>query len=398
VLTISIEAQSVSPAQAVLALLRDALPSGAPLHAPVFEGREWEYLKDCLDTGWVSSVGQYVDRFEQQICDRVGCTNAIATVSGTAALHALLAATGIGQGDEVILPALTFVATANAVMHAGAMPHFADIERTTLGIDPARLEAQLAASGEIRDGALYNRETGARVRAIVAVHIFGHPCDMEGLGAVARKFHLDLLEDAAESLGSLLSGRPTGAIGRAGILSFNGNKTVTTGGGGAIVTDDEALGKRIRHLTTTAKIPHAWTYEHDAVGFNYRMPNINAALGCAQMELLDRFLAEKRHLADWYRDRLCPLGGVEFVDEAAGNRGNFWLNAILMDTRAERDRLLSEAHAHGIGLRPAWRPMHQLPMYTGCPRGALSVTEEICDRLVNLPSGVNAARQIVGGS
>lgn len=384
----------VPPAAAVLAILRDALPTGAPLHAPIFEGREWEYVKDCIDTGWVSTAGGYVDRFEQLIRDRVRSSDAIVAVNGTAALHVLLVATGVEAGNEVIMPALTFVATANAVAQAGATPHFAEIERTTLGIDPARLDAHLTTVGEVRGGVLYNKKTGARIRAIVAVHVFGHPCDLGGLGAVARKFNLDLLEDAAESLGSIQGGMPTGAIGRAGILSFNGNKTITTGGGGAIVTNDTALGDRIRHLATTAKKPHAWNYEHDAVGFNYRMPNINAALGCAQIELLDRFVTEKRGLADWYRDHLQSVGGATFVDEAPGNRSNFWLNAVLLEDEAQRDQLLEDAHTHNIGLRPAWKPMHRLPMYVDCPRSDLSVTEDICARLVNLPSGVGAAREI----
>ena len=384
----------MSPAAAMLTILRDALPSGAPLHAPVFEGREWEYVKDCLDTGWVSTAGEYVDRFEHLIRDRVGSSDAIAAVNGTAALHVLLVAIGVEAGDEVIIPALTFVATANSVAHVGATPHFADIERTTLGLDPARLDAYLTVVGEVRGDVLCNKMTGAPIRAIVAVHVFGHPCDMGGLGTVARKFNLDLLEDAAESLGSIHGGTPTGAIGRAGILSFNGNKTITTGGGGAIVTNDAALGDRIRHLATTAKKSHAWAYEHDAVGFNYRMPNINAALGCAQIELLDRFVTEKRGLADWYRDRLQSVGGAEFVDEAPGNHSNFWLNAVLLDDQAQRDQLLEDAHTHNIGLRPAWRPMHRLPMYAGCPRSDLSVTEDICARLVNLPSGVGTAREI----
>lgn len=390
--------ETVLPTTAVLAILRDVLPSGAPLHAPVFEGREWEYVKDCLDTGWVSSVGAYVDRIEDMICDRTAAATAIATVNGTAALHALLVASGVGSGDEVIMPALTFVATANAVVHSGARPHFSDIGRDTLGLDPVCLDAYLAEITEMRDGAPFNRKSGARIGAIVAVHVFGHPCDMDGLSRVAENYRLNLFEDAAESLGSLYGGRPTGAIGRAGVLSFNGNKTVTTGGGGAIVTNDGELGARLRHLTTTAKKPHAWEYDHDAVGFNYRMPNINAALGCAQLERLDEFISEKRALAGWYRDRFTPLDGVEFIDEANDGRSNFWLNAILLGDRTTRDALLEAAHRNHIGLRPAWRPMHELPMYADCPRSDLPVTEDICARLVNLPSGVEAARQILGRS
>lgn len=386
---------TVSPAAAVLEILRHSLPSGTPLHAPVFEGREWEYVKDCLDTGWVSTAGGYVDRFEKLICERIGCRDAITAVNGTSALHVLITAIGVEAGDEIIMPALTFVATANAVAHAAATPHFADVERRTMGLDPAALDAYLTSVTEIHDKACFNTNTGARIRAIVAVHVFGHPCDMDGLSAVARKFNLDLLEDAAESLGSDIGGTPIGALARAGVLSFNGNKTITTGGGGAIVTNDTVLGNRIRHLATTAKKPHAWAYEHDAVGFNYRMPNINAALGCAQIELLDRFIEEKRGLAGWYRDRLKSVRGAEFVDETPGNRSNFWLNAVLLENQSQRDHLLEQAHALGIGLRPAWQPMHRLPMYANCPRGELSVTEDICARLVNLPSGVETAREVV---
>lgn len=396
--TISTKTETVSPEAALLSILQGALPSGAPLHAPVFEGREWEYVKDCIDTGWVSSIGAYVDRIEQMICERMAATNAIATVNGTTALHALLVATGTGLGDEVILPALTFVATANAVVHAGAKPHFSDIERGTLGLDPVCLDAHLSAIVEMRDGVPFNRDTGSRISAIIAVHVFGHPCNLDGLDRVAKKFNLDLFEDAAESLGSLYGGRPTGVIGRAGVLSFNGNKTVTTGGGGAIVTNDQELGACLRHLTTTAKKPHPWVYDHDAVGFNYRMPNINAALGCAQLELLDRFISEKRALAGWYRDRILPLASVEFIDEAPESRSNFWLNAVLLRDCNARDSLLEAAHSHGIGLRPAWRPMHELPMYADCPQSDMSVTNDICARLVNLPSGVEAARQILGSS
>ena len=380
---------------AVADILVSALPDGAALHEPVFGGREWDYVKDCLDTAWVSSVGGYIDRFEQMLRDRMECGDAIATVNGTAALHVLLEALGIGDGDEVVIPALTFVATANAVAHAGATPHFADIDPATLGLDPKRLADHLADTAERRDGALVNRHTGRRIRAVVAVHVFGHPCDIDGLTGVAEAFGIDLIEDAAESLGSTYRGRPTGALGRAGTLSFNGNKTVTTGGGGAVLTNDPELGKRLRHLSTTAKAPHAWAYFHDAVGFNYRMPNINAALGCAQLEQLDDFLDVKRRLAGWYRDRLADLPRVAFVDEPAGTQSNFWLNAILLDDSAARDALLKACNDQEIGLRPAWDPMHRLPMFASCPRAALDATEDICARLVNLPSGVGAARAIL---
>ena len=381
---------------AVADMLTSALPKGAALHEPVFGGREWDYVKDCLDTGWVSSVGGYIDRFEQMLRDRLHCHDAIATINGTAALHVLMEALEIGAGDEVILPALTFVATANAVAHAGATPHFADIDPVTLGLDPQRLSEHLSQSAERRDGALVNRDTGRPIRAVVAVHVFGHPCDIDGLNGVVQSFGIDLIEDAAESLGSIYRSRPTGALGRAGTLSFNGNKTVTTGGGGAVLTNDPDLGRRVRHLSTTAKAPHRWEYFHDAVGFNYRMPNINAALGCAQLEQLDGFLDVKRSLAGWYRDRISGLSDITFVDEPAGSRSNFWLNAVLLNGAAARDSLLKTCNERGIGLRPAWAPMHRLPIFAACPSAPLDVTEDICGRLVNLPSGVGAARAILG--
>ena len=392
----STDVVGVAAVDTLLALLVDALPDGAALHAPRFEGREWDYVKDCLDTGWVSSVGGYVDRFEDMLRERVGCAAAIATVNGTTALHVLMASLGLQRGDEVMMPSLTFVATANAVAHAGGVPHLVDIERRTLGLDPARLEVRLADVGEMRNGVVFNRQTGARIRAIIAVHAFGHPCDLPAIAAIAARYGLPLIEDAAESLGSTQNGRPTGAQGFAGIFSFNGNKTVTTGGG-AVITDDAEFAGRVRHLATTAKKPHRWAYDHDAVGFNYRMPNINAALGCAQLEQLDGFIAHKRALAAWYRARIADICGAEFIDEPDGCVSNFWLNAVLLPDRQSRHELLAAANDRGIALRPAWVPMHRLPMYAEGPQDALPVTEDICDRLVNLPSGVEAARIILEG-
>ena len=375
--------------------LLSAFPDGAALHEPTFSGNEWNYVKDCLDTGWVSSVGGYVDRFEEMLCDVTGREAAVATVNGTAAMHLLLVALGVRHGDEIIMPALTFVATANAAVHAGALPHFVDVETTTLGLDPGALEQRLHDIGEQRDGVLMNRETGARIRAVVGVDVFGHPCDAPALAKVADDFGITYLQDSAESLGSLRGSKPAAAGGLAAILSFNGNKTVTTGGGGAVVTDDEALAARLRHLGTTAKEPHRWAYRHDATGYNYRLPNINAALGCAQLEQLDRFVARKRRLAEWYRSAFAGPKHIQFVDEPPACESNFWLNAVLIPDAAERDAVLERANTARTQLRPAWEPMHRLPMFNNCARGELAVTEDICNRLVNLPSGIAAANLVL---
>ena len=365
----------------------------AALHEPEFAGNEWAYVKDCLDTGWVSTAGQYVEQFETMLCDFTGARHAVATVNGTAALHAALLVAGVGAGDEVIVPSLTFVATANAVAHCGAIPHFADVEMTTLSLDAGRLRRHLARVAARTDGGWCNQETGRPIRAIVCMHTFGHPSDLDGLLAVAAEFKLPLIEDAAESLGSYYKERHTGTFGQLGVLSFNGNKTVTTGGGGAILTDDDGLAARARHLTTTAKLPHAWAFEHDQVGYNYRMPNINAALGCAQLEQLPGFIARKRQLAQRYQDVFAGVPGISIVREPAGSHSNYWLNALLLDADdvALRDAILVACHDRGIGARPAWTPMHQLAMFGDAPRDDLAVTESLCRRLINLPSSPRLA-------
>lgn len=356
------------------------------LHEPRFAGNEWAYVKDCLDTGWVSSVGAYVDRFERDLAARSGVAHAVAVVNGTAALHVCLLLAGVEAGDEVLAPALTFVATINAIAYCRATPHFVDADPATLGLDPERLERHLQDIAAVRDGACVNRQTGARLRAVVPMHAFGHPVDMDALRAVAGRWGLAVVEDAAEALGSLYKGRPCGSLGLLSALSFNGNKLATTGGGGAVLTDDAALARRARHLTTTAKRPHAWAFEHDEVGFNYRLPNINAALGVAQLEQLDGFVTAKRRLADRYAAALDGLDGVRTVREPAGSRGNYWLNAILLDDPGQRDAVLAATNGAGFMTRPVWTLMHRLPMYAGCPRMALPVSEDIERRLVNLPS------------
>jgi len=377
----------------VMAALREVLPAARPLplHEPRFAGREWDYVKDCLDTGWVSSVGSYVDRFERLLAERCGVARAVAVVNGTAGLHVALMLAGVRPGDEVLVPALTFVATANAVVHAGAVPHFVDSERESLGLDPRRLAGHLDAVAAPGPDGPVNRVTGRRLAAVVPVHIFGHPADMDAVTDVAGRWRLPVIEDATEALGSLYRGRPAGSLARLAVLSFNGNKIITTGGGGALLTDDPALADAARHLTTTAKRPHPWAFEHDRVAWNYRLPNLNAALGCAQVEQLDGFLAAKRRLAARYRERLAGLPGVEMVDEPPGCVGNHWLSAILVSDAAARDALLVACHAEGLLARPAWGLLHRQPMYADCPRAGLTVAEELEARLVCLPSGVGCA-------
>lgn len=375
--------------RSVVDALGRVLSGPAALHEPCLEGREWTYVKECLDTGWVSSAGGFVDRFEADLSRYTGIAHATATVNGTAALHACLILAGVERDDEVIVPTLTFVATANAVSHTGAVPHFADAEERTLGIDPAKLERHLEKIASIRDGVCVNDKTGRRIRAVVCVHTFGHPADLDPLVALCAKWRLVLIEDAAESLGSFYKGKHTGAFGRLAALSFNGNKTITTGGGGAILTNDAELAKKARHLTTTAKLPHRWEYVHDAVGYNSRMPNVNAAIGVAQLEQLPRFLERKRRLAETYAEEFADVEGLRFFRQPDFAQSNYWLNLILLDPQqaGERDAVLAATNDAGYMTRPAWVPMHRLDMYADCPRMDLSVAESLYKRLINIPSG-----------
>lgn len=360
-----------------------------PLHAPLFVGREWDYVKDCLDSTWVSSVGRYVERFETMLEQQCGVARAIAVVNGTCALHMALLLAGVEPGEEVLVPALTFVATANAVHHAGATPHFVDCEARSLGLDADKLEAHLAATVVRTERGCCNKVTGRRIRVVVPMHVFGHPADLDALSAVCLRWGLTLVEDAAEALGSRYKDRPVGGHGRLAILSFNGNKIVTCGGGGAILTNDQALADKAKHLTTTAKVPHPWRFEHDAPGFNYRLPNLNAALGCAQMECLSGFVDSKRALARRYQDAFDGLDGLTVLREPAYGQSNYWLNALLLDRPDPvlRDTILEQANAAGFGFRPAWTLLHRLPMYAACPRGDLSTADALEGRIINLPSG-----------
>jgi perosamine synthetase len=388
--------------QPLIGALTDVLgPPGAgvALHEPRFAGREWILVKDCLDSGWVSSVGAYVDRFESMIAQACGASHAVATVNGTAALHTSLLLLGVCPGDEVIVPALTFVATANAVSYCHATPHFADVDAATLGLDPVKLRRHLEHIGQMQAGTLINRETGRPIRCVVPMHTFGHPVAMDELMTLAAEFGLALLEDATESLGSTYKGKPTGAIARLGALSFNGNKTVTTGGGGAIVMNDQALWQEAKHLTTTAKLRHPWAFVHDRIGFNYRLPNINAALGVAQMEQLKETVEAKRNLAAAYARRLAGFEGLTFVHEHPGMRANYWLNAVLLNTAdpALRDSVLAATNAIGFMTRPIWTAMHRLPIYSQCPRDDLAVTEDLEARLINLPSSAKHGFALANG-
>ncbi|MGA7802781.1 MAG: LegC family aminotransferase [Gammaproteobacteria bacterium] len=368
--------------------LRPGMDQQWSLHQPFFGGREWQYVKDCIDTGWVSSVGKYVDEFEAQLAEYTGSPYAVAVVNGTAALHACLVLAGVQHGDEVLVPALTFVATANAVQYCGAVPHFVDSSTHTLGVDAGKLDAYLSDITQVRNGQCFNRRTGAPIRALVAMHTFGHPVDIDALMEVCDRYGLQFIEDAAESLGSYYKGQHTGTFAPLSALSFNGNKIMTTGGGGAILARDPVLAKRAKHLTTTARVAHRWSFVHDAVGFNYRMPNINAALGCAQLEQVPGFVAAQRRLAQQYQHAFEGIAGVEVFAEPDFACSNYWLNALLLAPEwvAHRDTVLEMSNARGLMTRPAWTLMHRLPMYVDCPRMDLNTAESLEARLINLPS------------
>jgi len=378
-----------SLAEQVAGAIRTVIGSApAVLHEPTFSGNEWIYLKECLDSTFVSSVGKYVDRFELDLASFTGARHVVAVVNGTAALHIALKLAGVSPGEEVLIPALTFVATANAVSYCGATPHFVDSEESTFGVDALKLREYLGCSTEQRGGYCINRSTGRIIRAIVPMHTFGHPADIDGLIAVAHDFNLALVEDAAESLGSYYHGQHTGTFGLMGTLSFNGNKIITTGGGGAILTNDSELARHAKHLTTTAKLPHAWEYRHNEIGYNYRMPNINAALGCAQLEQLPTMLAAKRQLFQRYRVALRGVEGVTLMAEPEQCQSNYWLQTLFLNPEQadQRDALLSATNNAGIMTRPAWTLMHKLAIFNNCPCMDLAGAESLSNRLINIPS------------
>ena len=371
----------------------------AVLHEPSFSGNEWLYLKECLDSSLVSSAGPFVDRFETDLAAYTGAKHAIAVVNGTAALHIALKLAGVGSNDEVLVPALTFVATANAISYCNAIPHFVDCAERTLGVDAAKLRGYLNHHTTQQAGQCVNRSSGRVIRALVPMHTFGHPVDLDGVLAIAQDFNLALVEDAAESLGSYYHGRHTGTFGVLGTLSFNGNKTITTGGGGAILTNDFGCARHARHLTTTAKVPHAWDYLHDEIGYNYRMPNLNAAVGCAQLEQLPALLAAKRELFQRYHAAFAPVVGVSLMAEPEQCQSNYWLQTLVLDAAhaPQRDAILQATNAAGFQTRPAWKLLHQLAPFKDCPTMNLEGAQSLAQRLINIPSSTNLVLCNTGG-
>lgn len=358
-----------------------------PLHAPIFVGRETKYVTETIDSTFVSSVGKFVDRFEQDLVQYIGCPRAVATVNGTAALHMALHLAGVKRDDLVVTQPLTFVATCNAITYCGAEPVFVDVDRHTLGLSPKALEVWLQVNAFVDDIGVCRAKVNRKIiRACLPMHTFGHPVELDALIDVCTRWNMVLIEDAAESLGSLYKGRHTGTFGLLGTLSFNGNKIITTGGGGMILAGNE-LGTRAKHLTTTAKKPHAYEYVHDEIGYNYRMPNINAALGCAQLEQLESFIQAKRTLAARYEEHFKD-SALKFFKEPAECRSNYWLNAVICNSRETRDALLNATNAQRVMTRPIWALMNHLPFYAGCSSGDLSNAEWLENRIVNLPSSV----------
>lgn len=376
------------PGQVVHAIRSVVGDGRVGLHEPSFKGKELEYLTECIDSTYVSSVGKFVDRFERDLEAFTGSKHAIVVVNGTAALHVALKLGGVISDDEVLLPTLTFIATANAIMYCNAHPHFIDSSEDTFGLDPYSLRSYLNASAEMRQGHCVNRKTGRVIRAVVPMHTFGHPIEIEELLSVANDFNLTVIEDAAESLGSYVEGRHTGTFGLLGTLSFNGNKTITTGGGGAVLTNDDGLAKRAKHITSTAKIAHRWNFGHDEVGYNYRMPNINAALGCAQLEALPSFLSSQRSLFRKYMEAFRNVGGVTVAAEPNGCKSNYWLQTLILDNENafQKDDILTATNETGLMTRPVWGLMHRQQMFVNKPCGPVNVSEALEQRLVNIPS------------
>jgi len=359
-----------------------------PLHAPLFVGNEKKYLNECIDTTFVSSVGKFVDRFEEMVAEYTGAKKAVVCVNGTNALHMAMLLVGVEKDDEILTQALTFIATCNAISYIGAHPVFIDVDKDTMGLSPEAIENWLEENAELKNGGCFNRNTGRRIKACIPMHTFGHPVHLDELVAVCKKYNLELIEDAAESLGSFYKGKHTGTFGKIGAISFNGNKTITTGGGGMLLFNDEELGKFAKHLTTQAKVPHRWEFVHDHIGYNYRMPNINAALGCAQMENLDMFLSNKRETAEQYKTFFANFTDIKFFSEPKDCRSNYWLNAILVKDKEMQQEFLQYTNDKGIMTRPIWGLMNKLPMFSACQTGTLENTLWFEERVVNIPSSV----------
>jgi perosamine synthetase len=359
-----------------------------PLHVPCFIGNEKKYLNECIDSTYVSSVGKFVDRFEEMMAEYTGAKKAVVIVNGTNALHMAMMLVGVERDDEVLTQALTFIATCNAISYIGAHPVFIDVDRDTMGLSPIALENWLIANAELKNGACYNKHSRRRIKACVPMHTFGHPVHLEELVVVCKKYNIELVEDAAESLGSFYKGQHTGTFGKVGAMSFNGNKTVTTGGGGMLLFQDEELGKLAKHLTTQAKVPHRWEFVHDDIGYNYRMPNINAALGCAQLENLDIFLKNKRETAEKYNAFFAKIDDIEFFTEPKYCQSNYWLNVILLKDKNAQQDFLQYSNDNGVMTRPVWCLMNKLEMFKNCQTDDLKNTRWFEERVVNIPSSV----------
>lgn len=359
-----------------------------PLAVPVFAGNEKKYLEECIDTTFVSSVGKFVDRFEEMVAEYTGAKKAVVCVSGTNALHMAMLLVGVERDDEVLTQALTFIATCNAISYIGAHPVFIDVDRDTMGLSPDAVLRWLEANAKVKNGVCYNMKTGRRVKACVPMHTFGHPVHIEELVEICNEWHIELVEDAAESIGSFYKGKHTGTFGKVGAISFNGNKTITTGGGGMLLFNDKELGKFAKHITTQAKVPHRWEFRHDHIGYNYRMPNLNAAVGCAQMENLEKLVENKRETAAKYAEFFKNVEGVEFFTEPSNTRSNYWLNAVILPNKEAQLAFLNETNDNGVMTRPIWELMNRLPMFENCENDGLEKTIWFADRVVNIPSSV----------
>lgn len=359
-----------------------------PLAVPVFAGNEKKYLEECIDTTFVSSVGQFVDRFEKDMATYTGCKRAVVCVSGTNALHMSLMLADVERDDDVLTQALTFIATCNALSYIGAHPVFIDVDKTTMGLSPDAIKEWLVKNAEIRNGQCYNKNTGRRVKACVPMHTFGHPVRIEEIAQICEEYHIELVEDAAESIGSLYKDKHTGTFGKVGAISFNGNKTITTGGGGMMLFNDEELGAFAKHLTTQAKIPHRWEFRHDHIGYNYRMPNINAALGCAQLENLDKFVESKRQVAAEYAEFFKNIDDIDFFTEPENCYSNYWLNVVILKDKEAQLEFLQQTNDNGVMTRPIWELMNRLSMFENCENDGLKNTIWFADRVVNIPSSV----------
>jgi len=371
----------------VIHFIKNMYPGGKPipLHEPRFVGNEKKYLNECIDSTFVSSVGKFVDEFEKKIAHYTGTKYAVATSNGTSALHIALLLANVENNDEVITQPLTFVATCNAINYCGAQPVFVDVDQDTMGMSPSALKEFLKNNTSIKNQQCINNKTGRVIKACVPMHTFGHPCKIDEIKDICNKYHIALIEDAAESLGSYYKNKHTGTFGQMGVMSFNGNKIITAGGGGCIITDDETLAKKAKHLTTTAKVPHKWKYAHDMIGYNYRMPNLNAALLVAQLEQLDGFLENKRLLANKYKE-FFKKSDIVFVTELENSKSNYWLNTIILKDGQQRDEFLDKTRSQNVMTRPIWKLMNKLPMFNNAQCGDLTNSEWLEDRVVNIPS------------